>query len=154
MFSNRSVNFSSKFYWQTFVTCHWIIEPWYDSKGISLHHLKINMEITSNFTFKSFSGFTLLISRGQNRKKGNAELKTRTVKVFEQQTVLQSVTEFAWFRVNRLLRYIFVRSRIWWLKIVKITPLNLLGPSFFQWLLENCHCSCKKLKTRFLFKVL
>ena len=44
------------------------------------------MEITSNFTFKIFPGFTLLISRGQNRKKTNAELKTRTVKVFEQQT--------------------------------------------------------------------
>ena len=59
------------------------------------------MEVTSNFTFKSFSGFTLLISRGQNRKKKpNAELKTRTVKVFEQQTGLQSVTEFAWFSVT------------------------------------------------------
>ena len=65
----------------------------------SLHHLKMNMEITS-FTFKIFSGFTLLISRGQNRKKTNAENQ----KVFEQQTVLQSATEFTWFRVYRLHR--------------------------------------------------
>ena len=43
------------------------IEPCYDSKGNSLHHLKMSMLITSNITFKSFLGLTLLISGGQDR---------------------------------------------------------------------------------------